>query len=207
MSILGIDKIILVYITHGKIFYIPYRFFCLHYVQTKFPYTIQTKILLSIPDIDILSICHVEKSIFIYIAQRKIFYIKYKQNIIFYSPYRQYIVNINQKHYLFIFMDDLNSTKKSIFTLIKTVYIKNKQRLLIFRFSQMLTLSMNLFMMSPQSHKNIIWNPKLISNHIFLSTFVENNAIKFTFFFELFYKLIDSKKRAFCFWNYLLSPC
>ena len=56
--------------------------------------------------------------------------------------------------------------------------------------------------MSPQSHNNIIWHPNLINIHIFLSTFVDNNAIQFTFFFELFDKLLDSKKKSF-FWNYL----
>ena len=50
--------------------------------------------------------------------------------------------------------------------------------------------------MSTQSHNNIIWNPKFTSNHIFLGTFMDNNANKFTVFFELFDKLLGSKKRA-----------
>ena len=54
-------------------------------------------------------------------------------------------------------------------------------------------------MIIPQSHKNIIWDPNFISNHIFLSTFVNNNEIQFTFFLEMFDKLIDSKNRAFFF--------
>ena len=60
-------------------------------------------------------------------------------------------------------------------------------------------------MMRPQSHKNIIWQPNIISNHIFLSNFFENNAIQFKFFLELFDKFIDSKKGAFGFWNYYLK--
>ena len=40
------------------------------------------------------------------------------------------------------------------------------------------------FMISHKTHKNIIWNPNFIINHIFLSTFVENNAIQFTFFLD-----------------------
>ena len=60
-------------------------------------------------------------------------------------------------------------------------------------------------MMSPQSHmKNIILHPNFMSSHIFLSSYVENNAIQFTSFLEMFDKLIDSKKRAFHFCNYLL---
>ena len=47
-------------------------------------------------------------------------------NIIVNSPYIQYIVNINQKHYLYIYMYDLNSTQNSIFTLINSMYIKSE---------------------------------------------------------------------------------
>ena len=93
----------------------------------KNPYAIQTKILFSIPDIDIFSTCHVGESIFVYIAQRQVVYIRYRQNIIVYIPYRQYIVHINQKQYSYIFMQYLNSIQNSIFTLINSVYIKIKQ--------------------------------------------------------------------------------
>ena len=95
-------------------------------------------------------------------------------------------------------MYDLNSTNNSIFTSINYVYIKSEQWLLIFRFFRSL-YQQQLFMMSPQSHKNIIWHPKFISNRIFMSTFVNKNAIWFTFFFEIFDKCLNSKKRAFFF--------
>ena len=109
MLILGI--IIFVFIAYGQFFYIPHRkMFCINYVYKKFTYTIQTKIFLSVPDIDILSIFHVDKSIFVHISQRQIFYIRYELNIKVNSPYRQYIVYINQKHYLYIFIYYLNIT-------------------------------------------------------------------------------------------------
>ena len=60
-------------------------------------------------------------------------------------------------------------------------------------------------MMSPQYHKNIIFHPNFISNHIFLITFVKNNEIKVTLFFELFDEFPNYKKKAFGFGNYLLS--
>ena len=53
----------------------------------------------------------------------------------------------------------------------------------------------------PQSHKNIIWQPNFISNHIFLSIFVEKNTIQFTLFFELFDKFLDCRKISFSCWN------
>ena len=58
-------------------------------------------------------------------------------------------------------------------------------------------------MMNLQSHKNILWNLNFISNHIFMSSFAENNTIWFTFFFDMFDIFLDSKKRAFRFWGYL----
>ena len=59
-----------------------------------------------------------------------------------------------------------------------------------------------IFMMIPQSHMNkIILKPNFISGHIFLSNFFDNNAIQFYYFLEMFYKLLVSKKREFCFWN------
>ena len=116
-----------VYIAYGKILYTIQTIFCLHYVQKKCPYAIQTKTLLSISAINILSICHVEKSIFVYTSQRQIFYTRYRQNIIVYSIYRQYIININQKNYLDIFIYYRNSIHNSIFTLINSVYIKSEK--------------------------------------------------------------------------------
>ena len=59
-------------------------------------------------------------------------------------------------------------------------------------------------MMCTQSHKNIIWNPNFVSNHISLITFVESIEIQVTFFFGLFDKIFDYKERAFCFRNYVL---
>ena len=55
--------------------------------------------------------------------------------------------------------------------------------------------------MSPQSHKNIIWYPNFIRNHIFLRKFIKKNAIQFTFFFDIFDKFINSRKRVVHFWN------
>ena len=54
-------KIIFVCISYGFFLYIMCTTLCLHYVQKKCPYSIQTKILSFIPDIDNLSLCHVEK--------------------------------------------------------------------------------------------------------------------------------------------------
>ena len=61
-------------------------------------------------------------------------------------------------------------------------------------------------MMSPQSHmKNIIWYPDLMSNHIFLSNSLGNNAIQFTSFLEMFDKFLVSKKRPFRFCKIISS--
>ena len=59
--------------------------------------------------------------------REKMVYIRYRKNIIVYSPCRKYIVNINQKHYLYIFMYNINSTQNSILNLINYVYIKSEQ--------------------------------------------------------------------------------
>ena len=54
--------------------------------------------------------------------------------------------------------------------------------------------------MSPQSHmKNNIWQPNLISKYIFLSTFIENNAIQFTPFWSCFINLSIPKRERFIF--------
>ena len=74
-------------------------------------------------------------------------------------------------------MYDLNSIQNSIFTPINSVYIKSEKYCFCFCFFQVFTLSLKTFMTSPQSPKNIIYQPKFISNHIFMSTFVDNNEI------------------------------
>ena len=150
---------------------------------------------MSIPDIDSLSIFHADKSTFFYIAKRQIIYIRYiyRLNTIFHSPWRQYILNINQRHYSYIFIYYLNSTQNLIFTSINSLHIKSEQLLLIFHFSKCSLYQRKTFIISPQSHKNIIWNHNFISNHIFLSTFFRKiNSIYLIFY--LFDKFLDSKK-------------
>ena len=71
----------------------------------------------------------------------------------------------------------------------------------MFLFLQVFTFSMKNIMMIHQSHmKNIIFHPNFTSNHIFLITFVDNNAIQFTSFLELFDKFLDSKTILLFFW-------
>ena len=75
-----------------------------------------------------------------------------------------------------------------------------------FVFSKCPIYQRKTFMMGPQSHmKNIIWNPNFISKHIFLNTFSEKHSIQFIYFLDMFDKLLDSKNRAFHFWNYLFQ--
>ena len=69
LSLSGIDEHKFVYIIQ-EFFYISYRqMFSLYCVQTTFPYAIQINILLSLPDTYNLSIPHIDKIIFVYIAQ------------------------------------------------------------------------------------------------------------------------------------------
>ena len=127
MSILGMEIDIFVHIAYGKCFCIPYRKlfvyiiyrqnFHMQYIQKYFRLYLIYKLCLYV----------MYKIIFLYIVQIQIVYIRYRQNIIVYIPYRQYIVNINHKHCLYIFMCYLNSTHNSIFTLVNSVYIKREQ--------------------------------------------------------------------------------
>ena len=177
MSIWNIDKY--------TFFYTWYRQ-CIHTTYRQFFYTTYRQKYLCL---------HLIWNFCLYMMQK---------NIIVYIPYIQYIVNINQKYYLYIFMYYINSTHNLMFTLINYVYIKSKKMIItLFYFPKCSLYQWKKGMMSPQSHmKNIIWNLNFISNHIFLGTFVDNNNIQFTYFLELFDKFTDTKKRAFNFWNY-----
>ena len=124
MSILGITFLSILHMDNFSIHQID--IFCLHYVRKNVPYAIQTKILLSIPDKEIVYIFQVEKSIFVYILRRYKFSLSGIDKTSYFIVHTENIslILIRNITYISIKYIYLNSTKNSVFISINSVHIK-----------------------------------------------------------------------------------